>query len=231
MDRISGFEPEGVGSIPAGPANKDIMNNIKELKLSTITVKYTDETSGAGELMIEDLLKTIKSLYPTRKFDHCLEWCAGPGFIGFSLLDRGICNKLSLSDVYEPIEDLVKSTIDQNNLTNVNFFLSNNFNNIPKGTKFDLIIGNPPWFSNDPYAVVLTDPRRYKDPDWQIHKDFFENAKEYLAKDGVILLLENVWGSGISTFEKMILDNGFEFRHMLNETYPMDMWYLEITHR
>jgi methylase of polypeptide subunit release factors len=207
------------------------MNNTKELSLTKIKVIYTDETNGAGDLMLEDLFTTIRRLYPNRVFNHCLEWCSGPGFIGFGLLDQGICKNISLSDVYEPAKELVNQTIKENNLTNVNFYLSNNFDNIPKGTKFDLIIGNPPWFSNDPYAVVLTDPRRYKDTDWQIHQDFFNNAKDYLTKDGVILLLENVWGSGVSTFEKMILNNGFEFRHMLNETYPMDMWYLEVTYK
>jgi hypothetical protein len=125
-----------------------------ETECQGIKIKYHPSMEGGGIYRSPMFIEVLSLIAPNRIFNHCLEWCSGPGFIGFSLLDRGICNNLSLSDVYEPIEELVKSTIDQNNLTNVNFFLSNNFDNIPKDIKFDLIIGILADYTIAPTAIA-----------------------------------------------------------------------------
>jgi methylase of polypeptide subunit release factors len=171
-----------------------------------IDVSFTHELNGSGDILGAELVEVIQTLYPGRVFNNCLEWCSGPGFLGFSILGNKLCRNLHLSDIYEPAKLIVNKTISDNKLTDcVNFYLSDNFKNIPTNMKFDLIVANPPHFNCDPYAPLLTDQRRYKDSDWAIHQDFFNNVKSFLTPDGKILLIENIWGCGLTTFEKIII--------------------------
>ena len=134
-----------------------------------------------------------------------------------------------MSDIWEPNKPAVLQTILANNLDhNAQFFLSDNFKEIPKQT-FDLIVANPPHFNMDPYVPHYDDPRKYKDKDWKIHKDFFDNVGDYLSKDGIIVLAENVWGSNPNIFEPMLQKNNLKITHdFASKQYPLDMWYLGI---
>jgi tRNA1(Val) A37 N6-methylase TrmN6 len=197
-----------------------------------ISISFTHELNGSGDILNKELVEVIQTLYPNRVFNNCLEWCSGPGFLGFAVLGNQLCNTLHLSDIYEPAKEIVNKTIQDNNLEDcVKFYVSDNFKSIPTGTKFDLIIANPPHFNCDPYAPLLTDQRRYKDTDWATHHDFFNNVKPFLADDGKILLVENIWGSGVTTFEKMIADNNLKIsNHLLSKRFQYDIWYLEVSH-
>jgi hypothetical protein len=68
-----------------------------------------------------------------------------------------------------------------------------------------LIVSNPPHFV-DQYAGDIC----AHDPDWRIHKNFFETVSQHLAEDGVIVLQENNRGSTVATFRPMIEQSGFE---------------------
>ena len=137
--------------------------------------------------------------------------------------------KMALSDIWEPNQKPVLHTILKNELDEkAQFFLSDNFKLIPKQS-FDLIVANPPHFNGDPYVAHYDDPRKYKDLDWSIHKDFFNNVGDYLSNDGVIILAENVWGSNPDTFKDMIAENNLKITHHFpSKQYPLDMWYLGI---
>ena len=194
---------------------------------------FTDEVNGAGDLMTDDIADLVKSWYPNQVFKNCLEWCSGPGFLGFSILSHGLCNTLHLSDIYPLAGAVVKQTIALNGLEHkVNFHLSDNFKSFDNDLTFELSIANPPHFACDPYAPVLTDPRRYKDTDWNTHRNFFNNVKQHLSPDGKIILMENIWGSGLTTFEQMISHNDLKInRHQLSDKFKWDIWYLEVTHK
>ena len=76
---------------------------------------------------------------------------------------------------------------------------------------------------------IMMIPRKYKDKDWKIHKDFFDNVGDYLSKDGIIVLAENVWGSNPNIFEPMLQKNNLKITHdFASKQYPLDMWYLGI---
>src|SRR3981189_3840735 len=47
---------------------------------------------------------------------HVFEYCAGPGFIGFSLLAHGLCDKLTLADINPEAVKAVRATIAENHL-------------------------------------------------------------------------------------------------------------------
>jgi methylase of polypeptide subunit release factors len=202
-----------------------------------ISVYHTAITHGGGIPIYPDFALTVQDQYPNRTFNNCLEWCAGPGFIGFALLAKQICNHLTLADIYQPSIDLVNATIKFNKLnSNTSVFLSDNFKSIPSN-KFDLIVGNPPHFSNDVYAKYLphwkhTGNRIYQDTNWKIHYDFFKSVKEFMTDDCKILLIENIRGCSEETFKDVIFDNGLEItNHFLSPTLSTNYWYLEIGKR
>ena len=52
---------------------------------------------------------------------------------------------------------------------------------------------------------------------------------DYLSKDGIIVLAENVWGSNPNIFEPMLQKNNLKITHdFASKQYPLDMWYLGI---
>ena len=198
--------------------------------IRNINVYYNEETRGAGESVWRDCVDQVKEWQPDRKFKRALEWCAGPGFIGFGLLSHEVCKHITLLDIYTPVKELIDKTIQDNQLEGqVDFIISDNFKQVSPQAKWDLIVANPPHFCVDPYHPMYNDPRRYKDLDWAIHRDFFNTVGQHLTDDGVIVLLEHVTGSGVSTFHDMIVSNGFTYRHALSRNWDRDVWYLEVT--
>jgi len=197
-----------------------------------LKIHWTKDLDGCGNTMIDDFIDATQAISQDKKFNNTLEWCSGPGYWGFGLLATGITKNITLADIYEPNQPAVLQTIKENNLeSKAQFFLSDNFTNIPQ-QKFDLIVANPPHFNMDPYVAHYDDPRKYKDLDWSIHKNFFNCVGDYLTDDGIIVLAENVWGSNPGTFKDMITNNGLQItNHFASKQYPLDMWYLGISRK
>ena len=55
-------------------------------KTNNIGIHYTEETNGGGSFFLLDYIDYFSEHYPNKTFNHALEWCAGPGFIGFGVL-------------------------------------------------------------------------------------------------------------------------------------------------
>ena len=61
-----------------------------------------------GILRAPMFLEILEKIDKSKKYDHCLEWCSGPGFIGYSILSAGICSRLDLADIWKPALDAAK---------------------------------------------------------------------------------------------------------------------------
>lgn len=166
------------------------------------TVFWDHDLNGGGMNFGPEYPSIISNLYPNRTFECCLEWCSGPGFIGYNLLDHGLCNTLVLNDIYQPAIDIANHTRDYNNLNSkVSTFCSQYIDSIPNNIKFDLVVGNPPHY-NRPY---INDKSRIADDhNWNIHRYFYSKIESYLADDGIIILQENEDGSRPEDFYDMI---------------------------
>lgn len=128
------------------------------------------------------------------------EWCAGPGFIGFSLLAHGFCKTLCLADVNKEAVLARRRTVRYNRLGDrVTVYHSDNLKAIPASEQWDLIVSNPPHFPVD----RITDIRLH-DPSFQLHRDFFNDVGKFLKPNGVIVLQENNLGSTAETFREMV---------------------------
>ena len=206
---------------------------IVELKLGKFLIQTSGKLDGYGYQTVVDAVSCFNHISNGRKYNHCLEWCSGPGYLGFGTLSQGLTKKLTLLDIFEPNKYVIENTIKKNNLgETVNFILSNNFKSHEKNVKYDLVIGNPPHFnfSNPPVENVdINEHRKYQDSDWKIHRDFFENLNNYITDDADIILMENIKGSDSTTFKSMIESNGLQIKdYCLSVEYPNDIWYLHI---
>lgn len=161
-----------------------------------LTVFYDSWMDGGGTWFGIDYVQVLQHRYPDRTFARCYEWCSGPGFIGFELLDHGICQGLCLSDIYAPAIARAQETAAHpaNRCTNlVTAYAAGSVSELPVSEQFDLVVANPPHFLECPGDSTI---QRIKvDPDWAAHRDFFHNIKHHLTPDGVVLLQENQAGS------------------------------------
>ena len=78
-----------------------------------ISVVYTDELDGGGATFGQDYLRIVSKV--VQRPSRVLEWCAGPAFIGFSLLANHLCDELVLVDI-NPLavaacEETIRGTI------------------------------------------------------------------------------------------------------------------------
>jgi methylase of polypeptide subunit release factors len=138
--------------------------------------------------------------------DRVFEWCAGPGFIGFSLLAAGLCTSLTLADVNPRAVEIARRTISHNDLgQTVEVLLSDCFDSVPKGQKWDLVVGNPPHVETaETMPEIPTAPNLYQDSGWGTHRKFYEQVGEFLNDAGSIVLVENGDYSSPAVFRSMV---------------------------
>jgi methylase of polypeptide subunit release factors len=179
-----------------------------------LKIHYTVDCDGGGSLQYKDFIDYLNKL--DKKYETCLEWCAGLGAIGFSLFDAKICNNLYLMDRYVPAMYVSQMNIAYNNLQdNVKFYLADAVNELPKALKFDLVVANPPhnYQSNPTDEADTTSERDVNrlclDLDWATHKEFFDNISQYLVSGADIILSE-------ITDEGSLLETHVEFAKQNN---------------
>ena len=156
--------------------------------------------NGGGDLLAPFFISHIKTL--NKKFKTCFEWCAGPGYIGRSLLDAGLCENLILADINE--ESLLYGDEIFPFYDKISYFKTNNLQNIPSSLhrKIDLVVANPPnYFNINPSHHIgkhLQKDLRPNDKGWKIHKDFYYSIKPYLKPNAFLVIHE------IQPFEKEV---------------------------
>lgn len=171
-------------------------------------VFYSQECNGGGTNEGQDFISVLKERYPERIFNRVYEWCSGPGFISFSLLDHGIARTACLSDIYDPALTWAEETINypKNNLKGrANTYLLKDLALLPKYEMFDLVVSNPP-NAKCLSSHILSDNlnRLTTDLNWEGHINFYKHIKSHLCPDGIILMQETHAGSTIEEFLPMI---------------------------
>ena len=168
-----------------------------------VRVTYKPHLDGGGSTFGQDYIRLFRAR-EMPKARRAFEWCAGPGFIGFSLLANGLADGLCLADVNPQAIAACQRTIKRNGLEkNVSLYLSDNLAGIPSLEQWDLVVGNPPHFADGGFGQL-----RYHDADWNIHRNFFAGITRHLLPGGMIVLQENNIGSDPDTFTPMLAEAG-----------------------
>ncbi len=176
------------------------------LRYGDIEVCYKRFLDGGGSAFGQDFIRFFRARGLPRQ-QRLFEWCAGPGFIGFSLLAHGFCEALCLADINPAAVRAARATVRRNRLADrVSVYRSDNLKDIPPQERWNLIVSNPPHFDDEVFAAEI----RAHDRDWHLHRDFFRDVSRFLAPNGVIVLQENNQGSTAETFRPMIEAAGFK---------------------
>lgn len=196
--------------------NESSANFDKVTMVEDIPLYYNDDLYVASEEVVPQLLEILQHYYPNKKFNNTLDWCCGAGFIGLSLFAKELTENLVLMDKYLPALKACTKTIS--GLSTDKISVSDE---LPE-QKFDLIVGNPPWFLiNNMSSLYNSLARKTIDLDGEIHKEFFSKVKNMLADDGIIILVEGGSSSSPLYFKDMIEDNGLKITKVLGiKTHP-----------
>ena len=198
-----------------------------------ITVFGDEFLDGEGTTVGQDYMRILLGLGLTR-VERIFEFCAGPGYIGYSLLGNGFCEKLTLADINPVAVEHQRLTAEFNAIDHlVNSYVSDILEDIPASEKWDIVVSNPPHFllrteddrpidPRDRNAMAKVDAARQasnikaRDPDWSIHRRFYHSVKKHMKPGGHVVMQEN--GHAIDrgmateqTFIDMIEEGGGEF--------------------
>jgi methylase of polypeptide subunit release factors len=176
------------------------------VRYGDVEVFYKRFLDGGGSAFGQDFIRLFRVRSLPRQ-QRLFEWCAGPGFIGFSLLAHGFCEMLCLADINPEAVRAARATVRRNRLTDrVAVYRSDNLADIPPDERWNLIVSNPPHFDDAAFAAEI----RAYDGDWRLHRAFFRDVTRFLAPNGVIVLQENNQGSTAATFRSMIAEAGLK---------------------
>jgi hypothetical protein len=179
---------------------------MREWQCGSIRVSYRLRLDGGGRQFAPEYVEALRRRPESagRRFRHAFEWCSGPGFIGFTLLAEGLCERLCLADINPEAAECVRRTVRRNGLGDrVTVYSSDNFRQIPAHEQFDLVVGNPPnYFALNPqhpaFAIYREDLRP-NDRDWVVHRDFYANVRRHL-QPGALLMIDE-----IDVFEALVI--------------------------
>jgi methylase of polypeptide subunit release factors len=172
-------------------------------RFGSVRVHYMKHLDGGGSGFGQEYILYLQSRgMPPQS--RVYEWCAGPAFIGFSLLGHGLAETLCLADVNPQAVEACRRTIGDNGLADrVAVYHSDSLRDIPASEQWDLVVSNPPHFVDDHIGDL-----RAHDADWHLHRAFYANVTKHLKPGGVIVLQENNRGSTAETFRPMIEQAG-----------------------
>lgn len=163
---------------------------------------------GGGSTHYTDFLEIVSTV-GKKHYARALEWCSGPGFIGYAFLCNKICEHIVFMDKYAPAIDSCVETANQNNLIdNITTYVADAIYKLPSIEKFDLVLGNPPhmWdrdiFLNETRKNyeqnnhTLTEEhievleRLLLDHNQDIHIEFFSHITEHLLPEADLFISE-----------------------------------------
>ena len=178
------------------------MNNESQSGESEFRVVDRPELNGGGTLLSGPLCDFIEERYPKR-YRVCFEWCSGPGYIGFELLQRGLVERVVFADINPDAIDCVTETTVLAGLNGeVSAYVSDYMQDVPEELKFDLVVGNPPNYCGinleHPAGEMMRDDLRPFDKDWRIHRAFYSQISNYLRPGAHLFITEiNPWSDQV----------------------------------
>jgi len=157
----------------------------------------------------EVLVEKVLEVYDRKKSISCLDLGTGTGAIALALASEN--STWSIEGVDYSIDAITLAKFNRKNLqlSNVNFYQSDWFSNIIQGTKFDLIVSNPPYIDEhdenlsqgdvrfEPKSALVAQNHGLADI-----KHIAKLSRNYLAKSGA-LFFEHGFEQGEAVREVM----------------------------
>jgi hypothetical protein len=203
---------------------------------SDFVIQYAAGHDGGGTAHCQNYSRVLRYLYPNRVFDSCLEWCSGPGFIGFRLLSDGICRNLTLQDVYQPALQAAEQTWQHRPArlasAQLHVVATDTIQSMPTNLTFDLVVANPPNYDNPWLDLDCPDQIRItQDVGWRIHQEFFANIGARLHRNGRVILIKAIESGSVDTYMPWITQGGLQVVRVFRERIAPGWYYMELKHQ
>lgn len=148
----------------------------------------------------------FNNLGPSTANRRCFEFCAGPAFIGFTMLSMGVCRNLVLADVNPVSVEAARETVRRNGLEAlVTVYHSDGLTHIPSAEhhSWHLVFSNPPHFVDT--NLMRSGLTMTVDAGWALHSRFFREIGLFLVPGaGEVIMQENMMGSRPENFIPML---------------------------
>lgn len=173
-----------------------------------IQVFWLPDLNGGGRTFGQQVVELVRDRFEPAQ--HAFEWCAGPGFIGFSLLAGDLCRNLTLADINPAAVEMARRTVGHNDLGGrVRVHLSDCLDEIPGDERWDLVVGNPPHCPGERAVPEIGKPEIiYLDPGWKVHRKFYRSLRGRLRPGANVLIQENSDYSSPDDFREMVDEGG-----------------------
>ena len=180
-----------INDIKNGMPIQYITNKQEFMKLNFYVDKNVLIPQPDTEILVEKAIEICNNHGNDIKI---LDLCTGSGAIGISIAKNIKNAKVYATDIKNTVIDIAKQNAKQNNVDNIEFIVSDMFENIQE-KDFDIIVSNPPYIETDVIKTLPTEVRNEpiialdggKDG-LKFYKIILSEYKEYLKKDGYLLL-------------------------------------------
>lgn len=180
-----------INDIKNGMPIQYITNKQEFMKLNFYVDKNVLIPQPDTEILVEKAIEICNNHGNDIKI---LDLCTGSGAIGISIAKNIKNAKVYATDIKNTVIDIAKQNAKQNNIDNIEFIVSDMFENIQE-KDFDIIVSNPPYIETDVIKTLPTEVRNEpiialdggKDG-LKFYKIILSEYKKYLKKDGYLLL-------------------------------------------
>lgn len=180
-----------INDIKNGMPIQYITNKQEFMKLNFYVDKNVLIPQPDTEILVEKAIEICNNHDNDIKI---LDLCTGSGAIGISIAKNIKNAKVYATDIKNTVIDIAEQNAKQNNVDNIEFIVSDMFENIQE-KDFDIIVSNPPYIETDVIKTLPTEVRNEpiialdggKDG-LKFYKIILSEYKKYLKKDGYLLL-------------------------------------------
>ena len=180
-----------INDIKNGMPIQYITNKQEFMKLNFYVDKNVLIPQPDTEILVEKAIEICNNHGNDIKI---LDLCTGSGAIVISIAKNIKNAKVYATDIKNTVIDIAKQNAKQNNVDNIEFIVSDMFENIQE-KDFDIIVSNPPYIETDVIKTLPTEVRNEpiialdggKDG-LKFYKIILSEYKKYLKKDGYLLL-------------------------------------------
>lgn len=184
--------------------NEMIVDPLYEKRIQGgLKLSFRDHLDGGGQAFFVSFMEAIGKIN-RHPYQRGFEWCAGAGFLGFSLLSMRMLQHCTFQDVYPTAIDVCNHTINNNFLSKrAEAYVCGTIKDLPPLEPWDFVISNPPhaWDLRGSRESLLRDGvehhaientiRLLVDDDMQAHSEFFQNIRSRLTDTADLFIVEH----------------------------------------
>lgn len=178
------------------------------------------------ELLAETAISKIASLREREDLPEVLDLCTGSGALAVSIKKFCPEAEVTASDISQAALAVAKKNAQENG-TEIRFIHSDLFEGL-KGERFDIIVSNPPYVTEEEYQTLMEEVRCFE-PKSALTAgadglDFYRliacQAKEHLKKAGSIML--EIGCCQAAEVSRLLEENGFADIRILQDLCGLD---------